>query len=184
MSRQENQMGMLLKAISFSARAHQGQFRKDKVTPYSSHPFRVCMILRHTFGVQDEKVLMAAVLHDTVEDTTTDFDDIEKEFGKDVATWVAWLSKDKREKEGYREKHYVARLRNAPDPVKLAKLADIYDNLSDLINVPSRHHLKKTLDRSAQYLKALSSGHKSIALNRALGVVLDLRKRVKKDLKA
>ena len=44
MSGQENKSGILLKAISFSARAHQGQFRKDKVTPYSSHPVRVCMM--------------------------------------------------------------------------------------------------------------------------------------------
>ncbi len=178
MSKKKNKSDRLLKAISFSARAHQGQFRRDKVTPYVSHPFRVCMILRHTFGVKDEKVLMAAVLHDTIEDTTTDFDDIKEEFGKDVAVWVAWLSKDMRESQARREKQYIDRLRNAPDTVKLAKLADIYDNLSDAVNGSSRRQLEKTLNHTAQYLKALSSGRKSLALKRAFGIVLALREKI------
>src|SRR6266478_4852512 len=86
----------LLEAIAFAARAHQGQLRKDGQTPYASHVFRVCLIIRQVFGIDDVSVLMAAVLHDTVEDTTTDYDDLQKEFGAEVAGWVADLSKDKR----------------------------------------------------------------------------------------
>src|SRR5713226_1440591 len=86
----------LLEAISFAARAHQGQLRKDNRTPYASHAFRVCLIVREIFGVTDPEVLTAAVLHDTVEDTTTDHDDLAKQFGRQVADWVAALSKDKR----------------------------------------------------------------------------------------
>ncbi len=181
-AKKESSIAPLLRAISFSARAHRNQFRKDGITPYVSHPFRVCMILRHIFGVTDERILIAAVLHDTIEDTTTDFDDVEKEFGKEVAEWVALLSKDKREEEGVREKHYVARLRSAPDAVKLSKLADIYDNLSDVVNVPSRLHHEKTLKRTEQYLDALSTRRKSPTLKRALAVVLSLRKETEKLL--
>ena len=54
-------------------------------TPYVSHVFRVCLTTRHVFGVDDEATLTAAVLHDTIEDTTTDFDDIEKQFGAEIA---------------------------------------------------------------------------------------------------
>src|SRR5207249_469734 len=86
----------LLEAVAFTTRAHQGQFRKDRQTPYVSHAYRVCMIVRELFGVADVNVLMAALLHDTVEDTTTDFDDVEERFGRDVAGWVALLTKDKR----------------------------------------------------------------------------------------
>src|SRR5260370_39562517 len=86
----------LLEAIAFAARAHQGQLRKDGRTPYVSHVYRVCLIVRQIFGVDDVSVLTAAVLHDTVEDTTTDFDDLAKEFGSEVAGWGAALSKDKR----------------------------------------------------------------------------------------
>src|SRR5207249_11061268 len=86
----------LLEAVAFAARAHDGQTRKDGRTPYVSHVFRVCLILRHVFGLDDSQALTAAALHDTVEDTTTDFDDVEESFGRDVAEWVAALSKDKR----------------------------------------------------------------------------------------
>src|SRR5438445_8221087 len=86
----------LLEAVSFAARAHQGQLRKDGRTPYVAHVFRVCLVLRHVFGIDDPRALMAAALHDTVEDTATDFDDLKEKYGADVATWVSALSKDKR----------------------------------------------------------------------------------------
>src|SRR6058998_118502 len=124
----------LLEAIAFAARAHQGQLRKDGRTPYASHVFRAGMVLRHVFGVDDTRVLTAAVLHDTIEDTTTDFDDLEERFGKTVAGWVATLSKDKRLVDELREERYTHGLSQAPWQVRVCKLADIYDNLSD-----SRH---------------------------------------------
>jgi guanosine-3',5'-bis(diphosphate) 3'-pyrophosphohydrolase len=121
----------LLEAVAFAARAHQGQIRKDGRTPYASHVFRVCLVLREVFGIDDQQTLMAAVLHDTIEDTTTDFDDLEKKFGADVASWAATLSKDKRLPEPEREQCYVQQLVRAPWQVKLCKLADIFDNLMD-----------------------------------------------------
>jgi (p)ppGpp synthase/HD superfamily hydrolase len=123
----------ILQAIAFAARAHQGQLRKDKATPYVSHVFRVCFIVRHVFGVTDARALMAAALHDTIEDTTTDYDDLKKEFGEDVAAWVAVLSKDKRLEERPREETYVHGLADAPWQVKVCKLADIVDNLLDSV---------------------------------------------------
>src|SRR6516164_2465453 len=86
----------LLEAISFASRAHQGQLRKDGKTPYASHPCRVAMIVRHLFGIDNPAILTAAVLHDTIEDTTTDFDDLTEHFGAEVAGWVTQLTKDKR----------------------------------------------------------------------------------------
>src|SRR5438105_11110404 len=100
---------LFLEAIAFAARAHQGQLRKDGQTPYVSHVFRVCLVLREVFGVADLRVLTAAVLHDTLEDTTTDFDDLAEQFGADVAAWVAALSKDKREPHDVREEAYCRR---------------------------------------------------------------------------
>src|SRR5271156_3140068 len=116
----------LLDAVAFAARAHHGQLRKDRVTPYHSHVFRVCLIVRHVFGVEDPAVLTAAVLHDTIEDTTTDFDDVQEHFGAEVAGWVALLSKDKRRQDELREREYCDSLRSAPWQVKICKLADLY----------------------------------------------------------
>ena len=59
----------LLRAAAFAARAHRHQWRKDGQTPYVSHVFRACLTVRHVFGVDDDDVLAAALLHDTIEDT-------------------------------------------------------------------------------------------------------------------
>src|SRR5438445_5931821 len=127
----------LLEAISFAARVHQGQMRKDGRTPYASHVFRVCLIVRQVFGIDDASVLSAAVLHDTVEDTTTDYDELKDEFGAEVAGWVADLSKDKRLPDAEREKAYETRLAKASWQVKVCKLADVFDNLMDSTHMPA-----------------------------------------------
>src|SRR5437016_2274603 len=127
----DNDLQKLLKAIAFAARTHQGQMRKDGRTPYVSHVFRVCLIVRHVFGIDDPRALMAAALHDTVEDTTTDFDDLEEAFGREIAEWATVLCKDKRRRDEEREQEYIARLVQAPWQVKVCKLADIFDNLLD-----------------------------------------------------
>src|SRR5437667_9713105 len=104
---QKNGYAQVLEAAAFAARAHHGQLRKDGETPYVSHVFRVCLILGNVFGMDDCQLLTTALLHDTVEDTTTDFDDLEDRFGREVAQWVAYLSKDKRLPERAREKTYL-----------------------------------------------------------------------------
>ena len=76
------------RAASFAARAHAGQVRKDGVTPYFAHPVRVAMIVREVFGCDDEVALAAAFLHDTIEDTRTDYDDLLGAFGPRVADCV------------------------------------------------------------------------------------------------
>ncbi len=122
---------LVLRAVSFAARRHGRQMRKDRETPYIAHPMRVMFILSHVFGVEDAEVLAAGVLHDTIEDTTTDYDDVRKEFGDRVAMIVGALSKDKRLQEDRREADYFAALAKAPVEVKLCKLADTLDNMID-----------------------------------------------------
>ncbi len=121
----------ILEAISFAARKHEGQLRKDQITPYIAHPIRVMITLATVFQVDDPEVLAAAALHDTIEDTTTDRDELIERFGERVAAMVAMLSKDKRKPYGEREPDYFHGLEAAPIEVRLCKLADLYDNLSD-----------------------------------------------------
>jgi guanosine-3',5'-bis(diphosphate) 3'-pyrophosphohydrolase len=144
----------LLEAVAFAARAHQGQLRKDGRTPYVSHVFRVCLVLRDVFGVTDPKALTAAVLHDTVEDTTTDFDDLQEKFGAEIAGWVAALSKDKRRVWEEREALYEKQLAQAPWQVQVCKLADVFDNLLDLPHVPPDRRAR-SLRNARRYLDAL-----------------------------
>jgi (p)ppGpp synthase/HD superfamily hydrolase len=143
----------LLEAVSFAARAHQGQLRKDGRTPYVAHVFRVCLVLRHVFGIDDPRALMAAALHDTVEDTATDFDELKENYGEDVAAWVSALSKDKRLPDPEREAAYAANLVAAPWQVKVCKLADVFDNLLD--STTQLQKSGKVFKRSHFYLDAL-----------------------------
>lgn len=126
-----NAFRLVLDAVSFAARAHHGQTRRDAKTPYVSHPYRVAFTLRHLFNVTDERVIAAAVLHDIFEDTLRDFEDVEEKFGSLVASYVALLSKDSRLPEALREYAYLSQLKEAPLPVKLIKTADLYDNVQD-----------------------------------------------------
>jgi guanosine-3',5'-bis(diphosphate) 3'-pyrophosphohydrolase len=146
----------LLEAVSFAARAHRGQVRKDGMTPYIAHPLRVCLVLRHVFGIDDPKALTAAALHDTIEDTTTDFDDLEERFGADVAGWVAALSKDSRMRHEERERAYEAQVAQAPWQVKVCKLADMFDNLMDLATTRPEQRTR-TFKKIHLYLDALKT---------------------------
>jgi guanosine-3',5'-bis(diphosphate) 3'-pyrophosphohydrolase len=150
----DNITRQLLEAASFSARAHHGQLRKDGKTPYGAHPYRVCLIVRHIFGFDDPRMLMAALLHDTIEDTTTDFDDLESQYGVEVASWVAFLTKDKRLQDDKREQEYIDGLAKAPWQVQMCKLADIYDNLLDSAHFPIKQRMR-TLQRSERYFNSL-----------------------------
>lgn len=127
-------------AISTAARFHQGQFRRDSVTPYVAHVFRVAMTLRHEFGCEDAHALAAAVLHDTIEDTPADYDDVAQVGGTLVADVVAALTKNMILPEAQREIEYDQRLAAADWRARLIKLADVLDNLLDITrNDPQMH---------------------------------------------
>lgn len=119
------------RAAAFAARAHEHQVRKDGKTPYVSHPFRVAMTIRHIFNCDDEIIIAAALLHDVIEDTGADYDDLAEAFGEEVADLVALMSKDMRQVEHEREVAYDEQLKSGSWKAKLIKLADVYDNLSD-----------------------------------------------------
>jgi len=146
----------LLEAVSFAARAHHGQMRKDGKTPYASHVFRVCLIVRHVFDIDDPAMLTAALLHDTIEDTTTDFDDLERKFGSDVAQWVGCLSEDKRLQQDVREEEYCAGLAAAPWQVKVSKLADVFDNTLDSRHL-SPEQRRRSINNGRRYMQALKA---------------------------
>lgn len=119
------------RAASFAARAHRHQTRKDGATPYVAHVFRVALTVRDVFGCGDPIALAAALLHDTIEDTGTDYDELADEFGREVALCVAALTKNMALPEREREQEYDRRLASADWRARLVKLADTFDNLTD-----------------------------------------------------
>jgi len=146
---------LLRRAVGLSAINHQGQFRKDGKTPYIAHPIRVCLTVGQLFGVNDPKILAAAALHDLIEDTTVDRDDLIEGFGGEIAAWVAALSKDSRLPEKEREEAYRKAIEAAPWQVKIVKLADLYDNLSD---VAAGGNAEKTRAKARAMLPAIEAG--------------------------
>ncbi len=82
----------LLKAIAFAADKHRDQRRKDAdASPYINHPIAVTAVLAAEGDVSDEVTLVAAALHDSVEDTQTTFGELEEHFGSEVADLVREL---------------------------------------------------------------------------------------------
>jgi guanosine-3',5'-bis(diphosphate) 3'-pyrophosphohydrolase len=111
-------------------------------------------VLRHVFGLDDVETMTAAVLHDTIEDTNTDYDDLRKYFGDRVAGWVALLSKDKRLPDERREPDYRAGLATADWQVKACKLGDIFDNLMDSRSAKGQR--ERAIERARYYLEVLN----------------------------
>src|SRR6186713_1252036 len=87
---------LLLAAIEFASRKHSTQRRKDAdASPYINHPIAVTHLLADTGGITDLVTLMAAVLHDTVEDTKTTAEELEAQFGRTVRKVVEEVTDDK-----------------------------------------------------------------------------------------
>jgi len=120
-------------AVMLSVKAHRFQTRKDGLTPYITHPMRVCLTLTLVFEVHDPEILSAALLHDVIEDSNIDFDDILEACGREVASLVASLSKDTRLEYEPREKMYREQLAAGSWKVKIIKMADVYDNICDAL---------------------------------------------------
>ena len=143
-------------AAAFAARAHRNQQRKDEAKPpYFSHPARVAMTVAVRFGCTDETVLASAYLHDVIEDTTTDYDELLERFDREVADIVACLSKDPRVVEPERERQYHEQLATGPWQARLVKLADVYDNLAD---APSDDISRRMLEKVDWALKIAGEG--------------------------
>ncbi len=119
---------IVCRAAAMAAEAHEGQVRKTG-TPYIQHPARVAALLASAGG--DEALLAAGFLHDVIEDSPVDYDDILEACGEDVADWVACMSKDMRLREDIREPAYVQQLADGPWQARAIKLADQIDNWQD-----------------------------------------------------
>lgn len=146
-------------AASFAARAHQHHRRKDGVTPYVAHVYRVAMTVRDVFGCDDPIALAAALLHDTIEDTPTDYDDIEQRFGRRVADCVSALTKNMLLPERLREPDYDRRLAQADWRARLIKLGDVYDNYCDALSRAKPNKANKAkLARRCRRAIALARG--------------------------
>lgn len=129
--------GLLIRAAYFAGEKHRMQRRGDvEKTPYINHPLELAAILTEEAGVSDVTILCGALLHDTLEDTETTFDELKQFFGIEIASLVLEVSNDMSlssiERRIY-ESRKVAELSNS---AKIIKLADKLANIRDVSTMP------------------------------------------------
>jgi len=130
-------VGSILRAVDFAAFKHSGQKRKGKDhSPYINHPIRVAMILWDQGSDRDLNTLQAAILHDTLEDTETTFDELSREFGKNVASIVREVTDDKSLPKAVRKQLQIEHASSLSREAKLVKLCDKICNIQDVMDDP------------------------------------------------
>ena len=118
-------------ALEVAAKAHRHQLRKGTDVPYIAHVCGVALILARAGCAED--VLVAGILHDTVEDTDLTLADIERDFGSDVAAIVAGCTEDKSLPWQDRKRHTIEMLRDASPEVRLVTCADKLHNARSIL---------------------------------------------------
>jgi len=123
---------LLSEAIEFARYAHAGQTRKGTRIPYLVHPLRVGRLLGHA-GAERE-VVVAGVLHDTIEDTPVTARQIAALFGDRIAAIVVSVSEpDKGAPWAARKRHTIEMLGHAPEETLLVACADKLDNVRSML---------------------------------------------------
>jgi len=118
-------------ALDFAAKAHKGKDRKGTDIPYIAHPYGVGVILLQA-GC-DEEVVVAGILHDTVEDSPVTLEDIREQFGERVASIVEGCSEpDKSLPWEERKRHSLEHLKTAPEEVRMVVCADKLHNIRSM----------------------------------------------------
>lgn len=127
-------MTKIFDAIDFAQKAHSGQFRKGTHIPYIIHPLEVMKILYQY--TDDENILIAAILHDTLEDTEVTENDILQHFGSDVLALVKSATEPEKDKSWEeRKQHTLEFLSQTNDQrVLLLTCADKLNNINSIIN--------------------------------------------------
>ncbi|MDQ2746001.1 MAG: HD domain-containing protein [Acidobacteriota bacterium] len=133
----KNNLPKFLQAITFAAKKHATQKRKGADgEPYVNHVLEVANLLANVGQVDDFDVLIAAVLHDTVEDTDTTEAEIAEKFGAEVAKMVMEVTDDKSLPKAERKQLQIAHTPHLSNGAKLIKLGDKSSNIRDVTENP------------------------------------------------
>jgi guanosine-3',5'-bis(diphosphate) 3'-pyrophosphohydrolase len=138
-----------LEALDFAAQRHSAQRRKGPdAAPYVNHLIEVAALVANVAQVDDVEVLMAAVLHDVLEDTPTTSIEVSERFGARVCRFVEALSDDKSLPRRRRRELTLEELPQMEGQVKVVKLADLTSNIKLLPPTWSEEHKREYLEWS------------------------------------
>jgi guanosine-3',5'-bis(diphosphate) 3'-pyrophosphohydrolase len=133
----QEDISLLLKAVKFSAEKHKTQRRKGaEGSPYINHPIDVAEMLWNAGSVRDIHVIVAAILHDTVEDTRTTPAEIEEHFGPEVRSLVQEVTDDRSLPKPERKRLQIEHAPHLSVGAKQLKLADKISNIHDVAFAP------------------------------------------------
>ncbi|MDF1814086.1 MAG: HD domain-containing protein [Verrucomicrobiales bacterium] len=165
-------MKSLLKAARFAAEKHSTQKRKNVAgSPYINHPLEVADHLATVGQVTDEDILIAALLHDTVEDTQTTREEIADHFGETVASLVMECTDDKSLEKAERKRLQIVNAPKKSDEAKMIKLADKTCNLRSILTDPPKDWDTKRQREYFEWARQVCDGLKGV--NAALEAELD-----------
>lgn len=135
----DNGVVLIARAADFAARAHVAQRRKgDAQEPYINHLAEVALLLTQATHGRDAALIAAAWLHDTLEDTDTEREELETLFGAEVATIVAEVTDDKSLVKAERKRLQVETAPHKSPQARLLKIADKTSNLRAIALSPPR----------------------------------------------
>jgi len=136
-------------ALEFAATKHRDQRRKDvHASPYINHPISLARTLTVEGGVTDTLALMAAILHDTIEDTDTTYEELRVRFGRTVAGVVREVTDDSSLPKAQRKQ---AQIDNAPHVSKRAALVKLADKIVNLRDMDANPPALWPLERRREY---------------------------------
>lgn len=125
-------LDLFSKAVEVATVAHEAQKRKGNGTPYITHPYTVGLLLLQAECSQD--VVIAGLLHDTLEDTLLSYEDIKQEFGAQVATLVEECSEyDKTKSWEERKQHTIERSQSISVQACMIMCADKLHNIRSTV---------------------------------------------------
>jgi len=131
---------LIIRAAAFAANKHSKQRRKDAdASPYINHPLGLARVLAEEGSVTDAATLCAALLHDTIEDTETTPEELEREFGPEIRALVMEVTDDKSLPGPARKLMQIDHAAHISEKAKRVKLADKICNLRDVASTPPTH---------------------------------------------
>ncbi len=130
-------LAKFIQAASFAAKKHSTQKRKGADgEPYINHPLEVANLLANVGKVEDYDILIAAILHDTIEDTQTTKEEITELFGAKVCEMVLEVTDDKSLPKAERKQKQIEHAPHLSVGAKQIKLGDKISNIRDVAENP------------------------------------------------
>jgi (p)ppGpp synthase/HD superfamily hydrolase len=147
------------RAFSMATKAHKGQFRDEtKVEPYINHPLRVALILTEELHKYDVDLVCAALLHDTIEKSSSNNNTVSedhlREFGEPVYSIVHAVTKPKirEEERGKLLDEYFQNITKSSEAIRYVKIADQLDNIRSLKNSNHKDKVLRYKEETQKYV--------------------------------